>query len=1178
MANDSRGQAGGDALLKVRPTVFVALGGTGMEVLLRLRRRILQADWNGTRLPAIDQFPAAGFLYFDTDTLEARESDRATRTDPLAAKVAFSEGETLQKAVDLARYQAERRNYPHIDAWLPARDLSRIDSAKGAGQIRSIARLLFFDAQANFTGRAVAKASTVLANVSNEARLRALGLDTGADLRVVVVASAAGGTGSGALIDAGYALSSIETPKRPDAVELFLVLPSGYAGANRDRVFANGFATLSELEYVMRGNPEPPYVTRWSDHAAPARTVERPYSEVYLFDTHNLADQRTAAVGDLYDMIADVLFEDFGNSEFSARKRSVGVNQTQHKMRKWAPPGEGARAALFSLNYSSLGQAVVATRGSLAFEETTLRTGLGMVEAFFGLARGQGERHVPAVEERDRFLADRLSLRFSAYEAFPPVLEPAPAAIPEYDLVGALLQRADGGSIQESTALAVEEAVDAIRLEVAALRDWAPNLRKLADGIRDDILGRTGSDTTYGPRGAEVQEARARLENRLLADGPGSLREALYQRLDDQERGGLDYTILLIEGMKAVIEADGGALARLNAAADTYARLADEMLSVHFSDSLARLDQVRPGLVFSRRRDGERYLDQARADLRGFAVLRLRAVAAREAAELLARCAARLGRRIGRDGETGEARYDGLLGELRQGHADVDRLCAELRGDIAEIRGAIARPSGGTFLVLPSGDLPEIRVEAGERLAWAREAFRAYGGSQAIFRLLRAEESRADLLDAVRAMAKRQLQPARARIPAVLDALREIPPQEQRTLLETMLLRSLPWIYARFDAFQPRSDQFKTLVAVQGARAFQAEFGAALRAALPPVLGAGEIGFVESGLPGRIVCYCEVSGLPLDALGPLRRDWRGAYAQELERIDAIPLHNHKDYLRFPDPVAPSAAETDALRAALALFLRGVCLGLFQRDPASGVYRFAFEPGDRRSIGAERTIRRRLFEPSQRAALEAAVARAEAALSPIQGLALAALFAWTARRAYAPRRETVNYDAEARLGGIAHGVAAALAEGWLRAAREAGGLPGDPDALHARLLAGIERFTLPIPDSLGDVDPWEANRDPADPAPLRALDKRAVDPERFETAALLRLATAPEAPAAPPPPQDLFFLFRDAVEGPFPLAELAAMARAGAIDPQTRIHPQGGAWMAAGTHPDLAGLFRPAPPA
>ena len=145
--------------------------------------------------------------------------------------------------------------------------------------------------------------------------------------------------------------------------------------------------------------------------------------------------------------------------------------------------------------------------------------------------------------------------------------------------------------------------------------------------------------------------------------------------------------------------------------------------------------------------------------------------------------------------------------------------------------------------------------------------------------------------------------------------------------------------------------------------------------------------------------------MPLDVLGPLRRDWRNAYAQELDRLDAIPLHNHKDYLRFPDPVAPTAEETDALRETLSLFLRAVCLGLLKRAGETGLWRFEFEPGDWRSVGSERTLRRKLFDRIQRDAITAQLARAEADLSPIQILAMAALFAWTAKRAYAPRRRS-----------------------------------------------------------------------------------------------------------------------------------------------------------------------------
>ncbi|QGY04198.1 hypothetical protein MMSR116_21545 [Methylobacterium mesophilicum SR1.6/6] len=1163
--------------LKVRPTVFVALGGTGMEVLLRLRRRILQADWNGTRIQALDQFPAAAFLYLDTDTLEARETQRAAAADPLSAKVAFREGETLQKAVSLARYQAERRSYPHIDEWLPDRDLARIDASKGAGQIRAIARLLFFDVARSFTGRIAAKAAAVLANMSNAAQLRALGLDTATELRVVVVASVAGGTGSGTVIDAGYAISSLETPRRPDAVDLFLVLPSGFVGANRDRVYANGVATLSELEYVMRGHPRPPYVERWGDHEAVAPDVERPFTDVYLFDSRNLADQHTHAVSDLYDMMADVLFEDFGNSAFAGRKRSIGVNQTQHKMRKWAPPSplQAGRTALFALTYSALGQAVLATRGSLEFEAAAAQAGLDMIGAFFGLARGRAERRVPTIEERDRFAADRLALRFAAYEVFPKVLRPPPPGIAEFELVDALLQRADGSSIQEAVALAADDAVDAIRTELENFRDWAPSLRREAERLRDDILGRTGSGTPYGPRGAEIREVRARLEAAWLADD-GTLAAALYRVLDDQERGGLDYARALIEGVKDLIEGDNGALARLAAAADTYARLADAMLAEHFSASLSRLEQVRPALIVSHRRDAERYLEQARDDLRGACVLRIRSLAAREAAALLRRASARLGSRIGRDPETGSARHDGLLGRLNQGHDDVVRLMRALRLDLAEIRHAIERPSGGTFLVLPSGDLPDLAVPPADRLAWAREAFQAYGGSRAIFALLRADESREALLDAVRTLARRRLAPHRARIPSALDALRALPTDRQREILTLMLLRCMPWIQGRFDAFSPSGDQFKTILAIEGAQAFQAEFGAILRASLPPVLGAGAISILDSDQPGRIVCYCELSGVPLDVLGPLRREWRNAYAQELDRLDAIPLHNHKDYLRFPDPVAPTAAEVEALRETLSLFLRGICLNLLVRAPETGLWRFEFEPGDWRSVGSERTLRRKGFDASQKAAIAARLAAAEAELSPVQTLALAALFAWTGKRAYAPRRETIHYDAEARVGGIGHAVAQDLALRWRRAVPEAGRLPVDADALHDILLARIEDWTRSIPGSLDDVPSEDANRDPADPPTLRALDKRSVDPVMFVTETLLGLAS-PATPEPPQAPAAQVYVYRDALEGPFPITELVAMARAGTLHADTQIYPLGGAWMPAGAHPDLDSLLAPGPP-
>jgi hypothetical protein len=76
-------------------------------------------------------------------------------------------------------------------------------------------------------------------------------------------------------------------------------------------------------------------------------------------------------------------------------------------------------------------------------------------------------------------------------------------------------------------------------------------------------------------------------------------------------------------------------------------------------------------------------------------------------------------------------------------------------------------------------------------------------------------------------------------------------------------------------------------------------------------------------------------------------------------------------------------------------------------------------------------------------------------------------------------------------------------------------------------------------------------------------------------------TPPPVPGAPPPPPQAA-LFSVAVNGqtagPFDMNTLAQMAQAGQVTPQSQVWKQGmAAWAAAGTVPELAGLFAPPPP-
>ena len=1193
--------------VEVKPTVFIGLGGTGQEVLLRLRRRILQQPWGPKRkrLASMAEFPVASFLYFDTDTASGGESDRARRTDPMSAVVAFDQGERLQEKVDVGYYQRELATKPHIAEWLPSADLSRIDTGKGAGQVRAISRLLFFHMYSRFRQKLDQKSQAVLQNVTNQHLLDELGLAISPDLRIVVIASTAGGTGSGAFIDVGYACSSLRIGDKSPQVDLFLMLPGGYAEKDRERVFANTYAGLSELEHAMRPGSSPPYVERWGEFAENRATT--PYSDVYLIDTMNLLGQATGKADDIFDMLADVLSEDFASSEFARRKRSISVNKQQYKSPKFYPPVPaevGARAIAYSRGFSALGQTILATTGSLEFEAQVARTSVGIMEAFFGINTAH---RPPTPDDRDGFMRGHMRLASRYFGDFPKWLKPQPSAIAEYDLVDALLSRDTGERITVSLSEHIHNGAAAIRSGGADYKIWERELTQLREDVSREIDGAAGRGgaSSYGPRGEEIVEARRRIARTWKgAGGDDSLEAILFSYLDDQEKAGLDYTIQLVELIKDRIDAPGdGIIARLKKVEDAYGRLADEMIRGSFQASVARVAQAaRPSLFGDRAKMAETYLDQAADDLAYHALYRLRALAAREAQALLADVSAWLGVRTGLD-DRGETRWSGLIADFQAGYATVRATLDLIRADAERVEDALHRPETGVFLIVRGAGVGEIRIDPAQRLEWAREAFRSYGGTRKLFTELRNPEGQLAVLAQLRAIASTKLAPWEARIPPVTDALHELKqtaPNDYRDLMRKMVERAMPWIQAGFDSFQPAGAQYVALLAVDRAREFEAEFGPDIRALMPAALGLEAPGYTESGVPGRATFYVELAGIPLDVLTQLRTDWREAYGKQLIAPDAFPLHNHKDILRFPDPVALKAADIEKLKAVLDLFLRGVAFGVLKRDSRalegrpgrSPPYLLDMGGGDLQAVGAERTLRRRGFAAHHKARLERLLAELEGGLQPVQMIGASALFQFLSNRAYAKRRD-VTFDQEERIGGVAHHVAADLARRWFDRARhqDATALADmDPRSVREALFERVADWTVPVEGSLDDVDSLEANRDGADQPSMRAVDKRQVDRPRFTETALRRIAglgavtgSAQDdaAPPAPPVAAGRWYLNLPGLQQTqLDLASVRAQAAAGALTAQTLVYdaatPSLG-WIAAVATPSLADLFAAPPP-
>jgi len=1209
---DAPGKKNEPTRQRVRPTVFVALGGTGKEVLLRLRRRIIQADWNRERLHNIAEFPVAKFFYFDTDTTEARESDRAAASDPLYAAVKFTPGETLQKKVDIAKYQRDLRAYPHIEEWLPQRDLTRIDASQGAGQVRAISRLLFFDTYTDFVGGVRRKCQEVADNLGREADLKRLGLDVGSDIRVVVVMSAAGGTGSGAFIDAGYAIKSIK-PKVSKS-DLFMILPSAFADANAHRVFANGYAALSELEHVMRPNPNPEYAPNGWTGAAHEKPIDtKPYDDVYLLDSSNIVRQTTTNRDHLYDMMADILFEDFGNREFASRKRSVDVNQMQHKMKLYyppVPPEMGLRAIAFSKGYSSMGQATIATTGSLEHEAAVATTGLNMMLAFFGVTQAGGKKNIPTTEERDAFMGDALNLRGSVFQDFP---KHSPSqSISEFQLVNRLLQREDASMIDGAITQALQAEFQAIRNNVDAFAEWPAKIADVTHRFRRDVDGAVDSGpAVYGPLGNAVQSARQRISRQWKATtGGDSILDRLYQRLDNYVKGGLYYTTTLVEMITQQLEDGGGVIQKLAAAEKQYDAVANHLLDKDYAGSLRRLTQAAEGGLLKKgsRSDAETILPQVQDDLAAHLKFRLRAIACKEAQILLNDICDYLGRKeAARSGDQqGEPVWTGVVGEFKRHYRLIDQTLELVRNEVKTLNNAISRRPEGMFRTIQSRSAPKISVSDDQLKLWAQEAFEGFGGCRKLFERISNEEERIGVLNQLRAIAKSKLKHYEAEIPSVVDALRALTPREQRDILSEFMQRAMPWVQAEFPPNIVSGDNFKALIAVDKAAEFRAEFASIIDAVRPAAKDMASPQIVDSGVPGRIVFYCEVAGIPLDSLVQLRGTWLASFEREMNADDAIPLFNHHDTLRFPTPSPMTLPELERMREDLGLFIRGVITGQLRRKSgAMASYQVLMSNTgieDWRSVGPERTIRRRLFTLGSRSQVASAVQTFEASLSPVQLLALSVLAYWTAWRAYAPRIFEYADGTDERQGGVGHKISEDLAKDYERRFRDTGGLAAlgvssDEAAARRALQARIAEWTVTVPGSVNDVEHNEANRDKNDAEGHRAVDKRQIDPAKFTTDFLMSVigagATSTQSSGrAPPPPLPGAATglsgFNVSIEGVDPNqeqtpAEMQALIRAGKLTPDTLVYNPdiAAGWTKARDVPALAqamkGGTRPPPP-
>ncbi len=294
---------------KIRRSLFVGLGGTGMKALLHTKKMFVETYGE---VP-----PMVAFLGIDTDGGEYNKTLKSSHGD-----VTLEPSEQMQILVRQDPQPIYNRNKPRF-SWLPEENLRSLTNMTiGAGAIRSNGRFAVTyneSAIAQKIKNVIYKILNVNATIDKNYELLS------SDLEIHVVFSVCGGTGSGSFINMAYLLREAA----PEAkLYAYAVLPGVFDAmisqqAAKAKIPANAYGSLLDLDFLMHITPGDnvvniDYLNRTYS------TTTRPFDAVYIIDNQNGNNDIYNDTNDLAQMVSLALITATG--ELSMAQQSVFDN------------------------------------------------------------------------------------------------------------------------------------------------------------------------------------------------------------------------------------------------------------------------------------------------------------------------------------------------------------------------------------------------------------------------------------------------------------------------------------------------------------------------------------------------------------------------------------------------------------------------------------------------------------------------------------------------------------------------------------------------------------------------------------------------------------------------------------------------------------------------------------
>lgn len=241
--------------IKLKKTLYVGLGGTGVSALLKVKKCFI--DSYGEIPPMI------GFLAIDTDSAAYNKSVTSNRGDMIKLEPTELLVCTVKGALNV--YHANPKTYD----WVPSKNVDKLSSVQGggAGQVRSNGRFIAYYNNQKIKSNIQAVVTKIHQLIPNGSRYEVDTNNAGIEFpaNINVFASIAGGTGSGILVDV---LSIIRDALNEQAqmykLYPWIILPEVFRamnlGPSMANVLYNSYGALKTLDYIMHYDPKSPAI------------------------------------------------------------------------------------------------------------------------------------------------------------------------------------------------------------------------------------------------------------------------------------------------------------------------------------------------------------------------------------------------------------------------------------------------------------------------------------------------------------------------------------------------------------------------------------------------------------------------------------------------------------------------------------------------------------------------------------------------------------------------------------------------------------------------------------------------------------------------------------------------------------------------------------------------------